>query len=246
MCIEDSYTLRTEMNEFKKFAVGHLGMNSLALDDYMQVQSSYISPTIIEERPMNVAQMDVFSRLMMDRIIFLGTQINDYTANVIQAQLLFLDSSEPGKDISIYINSPGGSVYAGYGIYDTMQFIESDVSTICTGMAASMASVLLVAGTKGKRFALPHSRVMIHQPLGGMQGQASDLEIAAREILKVKEELYTILSKHSGQPYEAIQRDSDRDYWMTAPEAKAYGMVDEILTRTQRTQKHTRVDGQED
>ncbi|WP_298526096.1 ATP-dependent Clp endopeptidase proteolytic subunit ClpP [uncultured Porphyromonas sp.] len=234
------------MNEFKKFAVGHLGMNSLALDDYMQVQSSYISPTIIEERPMNVAQMDVFSRLMMDRIIFLGTQINDYTANVIQAQLLFLDSSEPGKDISIYINSPGGSVYAGYGIYDTMQFIESDVSTICTGMAASMASVLLVAGTKGKRFALPHSRVMIHQPLGGMQGQASDLEIAAREILKVKEELYTILSKHSGQPYEAIQRDSDRDYWMTAPEAKAYGMVDEILTRTQRTQKHTGVDGQED
>ena len=239
MCIEDSYTLRTEMNEFKKFAVGHLGMNSLALDNYMQVQSSYISPTIIEERPMNVAQMDVFSRLMMDRIIFLGTQINDYTANVIQAQLLFLDSSEPGKDISIYINSPGGSVYAGYGIYDTMQFIESDVSTICTGMAASMASVLLVAGTEGKRFALPHSRVMIHQPLGGMQGQASDLEIAAREILKVKEELYTILSKHSGQPFEAIQRDSDRDYWMTAPEAKAYGMVDEILTRTQRTQKHT-------
>ena len=239
MCIEDSYTLRTEMNEFKKFAVGHLGMNSLALDDYMQVQSSYISPTIIEERPMNVAQMDVFSRLMMDRIIFLGTQINDYTANVIQAQLLFLDSSEPGKDISIYINSPGGSVYAGYGIYDTMQFIESDVSTICTGMAASMASVLLVAGTEGKRFALPHSRVMIHQPLGGMQGQASDLEIAAREILKVKEELYTILSKHSGQPFEAIQRDSDRDYWMTAPEARAYGMVDEILTRTQRTQKQT-------
>ncbi len=239
MCIEDSYTLRTEMNEFKKFAVGHLGMNSLALDDYMQVQSSYISPTIIEERPMNVAQMDVFSRLMMDRIIFLGTQINDYTANVIQAQLLFLDSSEPGKDISIYINSSGGSVYAGYGIYDTMQFIESDVSTICTGMAASMASVLLVAGTEGKRFALPHSRVMIHQPLGGMQGQASDLEIAAREILKVKEELYTILSKHSGQPFEAIQRDSDRDYWMTAPEAKAYGMVDEILTRTQRTQKQT-------
>ncbi len=239
MCIEDSYTLRTEMNEFKKFAVGHLGMNSLALDDYMRVQSSYISPTIIEERPMNVAQMDVFSRLMMDRIIFLGTQINDYTANVIQAQLLFLDSSEPGKDISIYINSPGGSVYAGYGIYDTMQFIESDVSTICTGVAASMASVLLVAGTEGKRFALPHSRVMIHQPLGGMQGQASDLEIAAREILKVKEELYTILSKHSGQPFEAIQRDSDRDYWMTAPEAKAYGMVDEILTRTQRTQKQT-------
>lgn len=218
------------MNEFKKFAVGHLGMSSSALEDYMQIQSSYISPTIIEERPMNVAQMDVFSRLMMDRIIFLGTGINDYTANVIQAQLLFLDSSDPGKDISIYINSPGGSVYAGYGIYDTMQYISCDVSTICTGMAASMASVLLVAGAKGKRFALPHSRVMIHQPLGGMQGQASDLEIAAREILKVKKELYTILSDHSGQPFEVIERDSDRDYWMTADEALAYGMVDKVLT----------------
>lgn len=220
------------MNEFRKFAVGHLGMSSSALDDYMQIQSSYISPTIIEERPMNVAQMDVFSRLMMDRIIFLGTGINDYTANVIQAQLLFLDSSDPGKDISIYINSPGGSVYAGYGIYDTMQYISCDVSTICTGMAASMASVLLVAGKKGKRFALPHSRVMIHQPLGGMQGQASDLEIAAREILKVKKELYTILSDHTGQPFEVIERDSDRDYWMTAEEALAYGMVDKILTPT--------------
>ncbi len=220
------------MNEFRKFAVGHLGMSSSALDDYMQIQSSYISPTIIEERPMNVAQMDVFSRLMMDRIIFLGTGINDYTANVIQAQLLFLDSSDPGKDISIYINSPGGSVYAGYGIYDTMQYISCDVSTICTGMAASMASVLLVAGKKGKRFALPHSRVMIHQPLGGMQGQASDLEIAAREILKVKKELYTILSDHSGQPFEVIERDSDRDYWMTAEEALAYGMVDKILIPT--------------
>ena len=220
------------MNEFRKFAVGHLGMSSSALDDYMQIQSSYISPTIIEERPMNVAQMDVFSRLMMDRIIFLGTGINDYTANVIQAQLLFLDSSDPGKDISIYINSPGGSVYAGYGIYDTMQYISCDVSTICTGMAASMASVLLVAGKKGKRFALPHSRVMMHQPLGGMQGHASDLEIAAREILKVKKELYTILSDHSGQPFEVIERDSDRDYWMTAEEALAYGMVDKILTPT--------------
>jgi len=219
------------MNEFKKFAIGHLGMNSLALDDYMQVQSSYISPTIIEERPMNVAQMDVFSRLMMDRIIFLGTQINDYTANVIQAQLLFLDSSELGKDISIYINSPGGSVYAGYGIYDTMQYISCDISTICTGVAASMASILLVAGTKGKRYALPHSRVMIHQPLGGMQGQASDMEIAAREIIKVKKELYTILSNHSGQSFETIERDSDRDYWMTASEAEAYGMVDRVLVR---------------
>ena len=222
---------QSRMNEFKKFAIGHLGMNSLALDDYMQVQSSYISPTIIEERPMNVAQMDVFSRLMMDRIIFLGTQINDYTANVIQAQLLFLDSSEPGKDISIYINSPGGSVYAGYGIYDTMQYISCDISTICTGVAASMASILLVAGTKGKRYALPHSRVMIHQPLGGMQGQASDMEIAAREIIKVKKELYTILSNHSGQSFETIERDSDRDYWMTASEAEAYGMVDRVLVR---------------
>ena len=222
---------QNRMNEFKKFAIGHLGMNSLALDDYIQVQSSYISPTIIEERPMNVAQMDVFSRLMMDRIIFLGTQINDYTANVIQAQLLFLDSSEPGKDISIYINSPGGSVYAGYGIYDTMQYISCDISTICTGVAASMASILLVAGTKGKRYALPHSRVMIHQPLGGMPGQASDMEIAAREIIKVKKELYTILSNHSGQSFETIERDSDRDYWMTASEAEAYGMVDRVLVR---------------
>ena len=206
-------------------------MNSLALEDYMQVQSSYISPTIIEERPMNVAQMDVFSRLMMDRIIFLGTQINDYTANVIQAQLLFLDSSEPGKDISIYINSPGGAVYAGYGIYDTMQYISCDVSTICTGVAASMASILLVAGAKGKRFALPHSRVMIHQPLGGMQGQASDMEIAAREVIKVKKELNTILSTHSGQSFETIERDSDRDYWMNAYEAKDYGMIDKVLIR---------------
>ena len=219
------------MNEFKKFAVGHLGMDTLALEDYMQVQSSYISPTIIEERPMNVAQMDVFSRLMMDRIIFLGTQINDYTANVIQAQLLFLDSSEPGKDISIYINSPGGAVYAGYGIYDTMQYISCDVSTICTGVAASMASILLVAGAKGKRFALPHSRVMIHQPLGGMQGQASDMEIAAREVIKVKKELNTILSTHSGQSFETIERDSDRDYWMNAYEAKDYGMIDKVLIR---------------
>ena len=222
------------MNEFRKYATGHLGMNSLALEHYMQVQSSYISPTIVEERPMNVAQMDVFSRLMMDRIIFLGSQIDDYAANVIQAQLLFLDSSEPGKDISIYINSPGGSVYAGYGIYDTMQYIGSDVSTICTGVAASMASILLVAGAKGKRFALPHSRIMIHQPLGGMQGQASDMEIAAREILKAKKELYTILSEHSGQSFETIERDSDRDYWLTAPEALDYGMIDRVLKREEK------------
>lgn len=222
------------MNEFKKFATGHLGMSSMALNDYMKIQSSYISPTIIEERPMNVAQMDVFSRLMMDRIIFLGTQVDDYTANVIQAQLLFLDSNDPGRDISIYINSPGGSVYAGYGIYDTMQYIGCDISTICTGMAASMASVLLVAGTKGKRFALPHSRVMIHQPLGGMQGQASDLEIAAREILKVKKELYTIISNHSGRDIDDIERDSDRDYWMTSAEALEYGMIDKVLTKEDR------------
>ena len=222
------------MNEFRKYATGHLGMNSLALEHYMQVQSSYISPTIVEERPMNVAQMDVFSRLMMDRIIFLGSQIDDYAANVIQAQLLFLDSSEPGKDISIYINSPGGSVYAGYGIYDTMQYIGSDVSTICTGVAASMASILLVAGAKSKRFALPHSRIMIHQPLGGMQGQASDMEIAARETLKVKKELYTILSEHSGQSFETIERDSDRDYWLTAPEALDYGMIDRVLKREEK------------
>lgn len=222
------------MNEFHKYATKHLGMNSLALESYMNLQSSYISPTIIEERQLNVAQMDVFSRLMMDRILFLGTQINDYTANVIQAQLLFLDSNDPGEDISIYINSPGGSVYAGYGIYDTMQYISCDINTICTGMAASMASVLLVAGTKGKRYALPHSRVMIHQPLGGMQGQASDIEIAAREILKVKQELYTTIAEHSGRSIEDIERDSDRDYWMTAQEALEYGMIDQVLTRTQK------------
>ncbi len=219
------------MNDFKKFAVKHLGLNAMALDDYTSIQSNYISPTIIEERQLNVAQMDVFSRLMMDRIIFLGTQIDAYAANVIQAQLLYLDSAEPGKDISIYLNSPGGSVYAGYGIYDTMQYISSDVSTICTGIAASMASVLLVAGTKGKRFALPHSRVMIHQPLGGMQGQASDLEIAAREILRVKKELYTIIANHSGKSFEEVEKDSDRDYWMTAEEALAYGMIDKVLIR---------------
>ena len=219
------------MNEFRKYATKHLGMNGNALDSYMNITSSYISPTIIEERQLNVAQMDVFSRLMMDRIIFLGTQVDDYTANVIQAQLLYLDSSDPGKDISIYINSPGGSVYAGYGIYDTMQFINSDVSTICTGMAASFAAVLLVAGTKGKRMALPHSRVMIHQPLGGAQGQASDIEIVAREILKVKKELYTIIADHSGRSFEEVERDSDRDYWMTASEALEYCMIDKVLVR---------------
>ena len=223
-------------NDFRNFAVHHLGMNGLAIDQYSKaaaanITSSYISPTIIEERQLNVAQMDVFSRLMMDRIIFLGTDVNDYTANVIQAQLLYLDSSDPGKDISIYINSPGGSVYAGLGIYDTMQYISSDVSTICTGMAASMAAVLLVAGQKGKRFALKHSRVMIHQPMGGAQGQASDIEITAREIQKLKKELYTIIADHSGQSLEKVWQDSDRDYWMTAEEAKEYGMIDRVLVR---------------
>ena len=223
-------------NEFRDYAVKHLGMNGFALDEYTSkssqiINSSYISPTIIEERKLNIAQMDVFSRLMMDRIIFLGSQIDDYIANVIQAQLLFLDSSDPGKDVSIYINSPGGMVYAGLGIYDTMQYISSDVSTICTGMAASMASVLLVAGTKGKRFALKHSRVMIHQPMGGAQGQASDIEITAREILKLKKALYDIISTHSGQPFDKIQADSDRDYWMTSAEAVEYGMIDKVLER---------------
>lgn len=218
-------------SEFKKYATKHLGMSATALESYMNISSSYISPTIIEERQLNVAQMDVFSRLMMDRIIFLGTQIDDYTANVIQAQLLYLDSSDPGKDISIYINSPGGSVYAGLGIYDTMQFIGSQVTTICTGIAASMASVLLVAGAKGKRYCLPHSRVLIHQPLSGVQGQASDMEIAVREVLRVKDELYRIISEHSGKPYDVISRDSDRDYWMNAQEAQEYGMVDEIMKR---------------
>ncbi|GAB6394920.1 MAG: ATP-dependent Clp protease proteolytic subunit [Bacteroidales bacterium] len=225
------------MEDFRKYATRHLGVNSVALESYMSITSNYgypVSPTIMEERQLNVTQMDVFSRLMMDRIIFLGTQIDDFVANIIQAQLLYLDTSDPGKDISIYINSPGGSVYAGYGIYDTIQFISSDVATICTGIAASMASILLVAGTKGKRSALNHSRVLIHQPLGGVQGQASDIEIQAREILKVKKELYTILSLHSGQPYEKVEKDGDRDFWMNAEEAKAYGMIDEILTRKEK------------
>ena len=216
-------------------------MNGLALDQYTALSSkasapvaSYISPTIIEERTLNVAQMDVFSRLMMDRIIFLGTEVNDYTANVIQAQLLYLDSSDPGKDISIYITSPGGSVYAGLGIYDTMQYVTSDVTTICTGMAASMAAVLLVSGEKGKRFALKHSRVMIHQPMGGAQGQASDMEITVREIRKLKDELYRIIADHSGQPLEKVEHDSDRDYWMTAEEALQYGMIDRVLEKARK------------
>ncbi len=220
------------MKDFRHFATGHLNMSGTALDDYMKITSNYISPTIIEERQLNIAQMDVFSRLMMDRIIFLGTQIDDYTANVVQAQLLYLDSADPGKDISLYLNSPGGGVYAGLGIYDTMQFISSPVSTICTGMAASMAAVLLVAGNKDKRFALQHSRVMIHQPMGGAQGQASDIDITAREIQKLKKELYQIIADHSGKSMEEIERDADRDYWMTAAEAKAYGMIDDVMSRS--------------
>ena len=219
------------MNDFRKFATKHIGINSMAFDDIVRTQNKYLNPYILEERQLNVTQMDVFSRLMADRIIFLGTEIDDYAANTIQAQMLYLDSTDPGKDISIYINSPGGSVYAGLGIYDTMQFIQSPVATICTGMAASMAAVLLVAGTEGKRSALKHSRVMIHQPLGGAQGQASDIEITAREILKLKNELYTIIAEHSHQPFDKVWADSDRDYWMTAQEAKEYGMVDNVLVR---------------
>jgi ATP-dependent Clp protease protease subunit len=206
-------------------------MNSMVLDDVIKSQAQYLNPYILEERQLNVTQMDVFSRLMMDRIIFLGTEIDDYTANTLQAQLLYLDSVDSGKDISIYINSPGGSVTAGLGIYDTMQFISSDVATICTGMAASMAAVLLVAGQEGKRSALTHSHVMIHQPLGGVQGQASDIGIEAKEILNFKKELYTIIANHSHTPYDKVYADSDRNYWMNAEEAKAYGMIDQVLVR---------------
>lgn len=215
--------------EFKKYAISDHGVNSMYYDNLV----SSMTPYIIEERQLNVAQMDVFSRLMMDRIIFMGTGIDDQIANIIQAQLLFLASVDSSKDIQIYINSPGGSVYAGLGIYDTMQFIAPDVATICTGVAASMSAVLLCAGEKGKRSALPHSRVMIHQPLGGAQGQASDIEITAREILKLKDELYQIIAKHSGQTFEKVTNDSDRDYWMKAEEAKKYGMIDEVLVKNQ-------------
>ncbi|MFT7345312.1 MAG: ATP-dependent Clp protease protease subunit [Lentimonas sp.] len=213
-------------NEFKKYATKHHGISSMHVGNYIE---SSLTPYIIEERSLNMTQMDVFSRLMMDRIIFMGTGINDQVANIINAQLLFLESVDPKKDIQIYMNSPGGSVYAGLGIYDTMQYIKPDVATICTGMAASMGAVLMCAGTKGKRSALKHSRVMIHQPLGGAQGQASDIEITAKEIQKLKKELYEIISQHSGQDYDKVWADSDRDYWMTAEEAKAYGMVDEVL-----------------
>ena len=218
-------------DEFRKYAVKHQGISSTTVDSFTSMMNNYISPTIIEERQMNVASMDVFSRLMMDRIIFLGVPINDYVANIIQAQLLFLESVDAKKDIQIYLNSPGGGVYAGLGIYDTMQYIAPDVATICTGMAASMGAVLLCAGAKGKRSALKHSRVMIHQPLGGAQGQASDIEITAREIQKLKKELYTIISEHSGKSYDEVWNDGDRDYWMTSSEAHDYGMIDEVLTR---------------
>ena len=217
--------------DFEKFAKDRTGISSMALHDVVSMQNQYLNPYILEERQLNVTQMDVFSRLMVDRIIFLGTEIDDYTANTLQAQLLYLDSADPGKDISIYINSPGGSVYAGLGIYDTMQFINSPVATICTGMAASMAAVLLVAGNDGRRSALKHSRVMIHQPMGGAQGQASDIEITAREIQKLKQELYTIIADHSHTPYDKVWADSDRDHWMTAQEALDYGMIDQILEK---------------
>ncbi len=219
------------MEDFRKFARLNAGINSMVLDDVIKTQSQYLNPYILEERQLNVTQMDVFSRLMMDRIIFLGTQIDDYTANTLQAQLLYLDSVDPTKDISIYINSPGGSVSAGLGIYDTMQFINSPVATICTGMAASMAAVLLVAGDEGKRSALPHSRIMIHQPMGGAQGQASDIEITAREIQKYKKELYNIIAEHSHNDYQKVWQDADRDYWMTAAEAREYGMIDKVLSK---------------
>ena len=224
--------------EFEKYAVKHKGLNSMHVGNYINsVYGNYISPTIIEERQLNVATMDVFSRLMMDRIIFMGVPINDYVANIIQAQLLFLESADAKRDIQIYVNSPGGSVYAGLGIYDTMQYIGPDIATICTGMAASMAAVLMCAGTKGKRTALKHSRIMIHQPMGGAEGQASDIEITAREIQKLKKELYEIIALHSGKPYDDVWQNSDRDYWMTAEESKEYGMIDEVLIKNKNTPK---------
>lgn len=218
--------------EFNKYATRHIGISSLNMHRYESLFTNSLTPYIIEERQLNVASMDVFSRLMMDRIIFLGTPIDDYIANIIQAQLLFLESTDPNKDIQIYFNTPGGSVHAGLGIYDTMQYISPDIATICTGMAASMGAVLLTAGTHGKRSALKHSRVMIHQPMGGAQGQASDIEITAREILKLKKELYDIIAKHAGKTYEQVEHDADRDYWMTSEEARDYGMIDEILVRS--------------
>jgi ATP-dependent Clp protease protease subunit len=226
-----------KQNEFQKFAGKHLGISSLTLDKYANTINSYISPTIIEERQLNIATMDVFSRLMMDRIIFLGVPIDDYVSNIVQAQLLFLESIDPSKEIQIYLNTPGGSVYAGLGIYDTMQYISSSVSTICTGLAASMGAVLLCAGAEGHRSALPHSRVMIHQPMGGAEGQASDIEITAKEIVKLRTELYEIIARHSGNTMKRIEKDANRDYWMTAEEAKKYGMIDEVLVATKQVKK---------
>ena len=217
--------------DFEKFARLHKGISGISLHRFNSLTSAYINPTIIEERQLNVAAMDVFSRLMMDRIIFLGVPITDDVANIIQAQLLYLDSTESKSDIQLYINSPGGEVYAGLGIYDTMQLVSSEVATICTGMAASMAAILLTAGANGKRSALPHSRVMIHQPMGGAEGQASDIEITAKQIVGLKKELYEIIALHSGKPLKQIEKDADRDYWMKAAEAKEYGMIDEILTK---------------
>lgn len=225
------------MNEFEKYATKHLGISSLSIHNYKNIMNNYISPTIIEERQLNVAQMDVFSRLQMDRIIFLGTAINDYVSNVIQAQLLFLESVDKTKDIVIYCNTPGGSVSSGLAIYDTMQYVQPEIATICTGMAASMGAVLLCAGTKGKRTALRHSRVMIHQPSGGAEGTAADMEINLKEILKLKNELYEIISEHSGQPFEKVELDSGRDFWMTAKEAKEYGMIDEVLIKNKTEKK---------
>lgn len=218
-------------DEFRKYAVGHLGISSLNLERYQSLYNYYVSPTIIEERQLNVASMDIFSRLMMDRIIFLGTPIEDDVANIIQGQLLFLDSTDPRKDITIYFNTPGGMVHSGLGIYDTMQYINPDIATVCTGMAASMGAVLLAGGTKGKRSALKHSRIMIHQPLGGAEGQASDIEIQVRELQKLKKELYEILAVHTKQTFKKIEKDSDRNFWMTSEEAKEYGMIDEVMTR---------------
>ncbi len=222
-------------DEFRKYATQHMGINSLAYDEYVSAATRQmprgLTPNIIEERQMNAVSMDIFSRLMMDRIIFLGVPINDQVSNIVQGQLLFLQSVDPKKDIQIYLNTPGGGVYAGLGIYDTMQLVEPDVATICTGMAASMGSVLLCAGAPGKRSALTHSRVMIHQPLGGAQGQASDIEITAKQILMLKQELYEIIAKHSGRDYEKVYQDGDRDFWMKSQEAKEYGMIDEVLTK---------------
>jgi len=221
-------------NEFRNYALKHRGISSMKLQRFESIAKGYITPYIIEERPMNITQLDVFSRLMKDRIIFLGVPIYDDVANIIQAQLLFLESQDSERDIQIYLNSPGGSVYAGLGIYDTMQYLKPDISTICTGMAASMAAVLLCAGTNGKRFALPHSRVMIHQPMGGAEGQASDIEITAREIQKLKKELYDIIAHHTGKDIEQVWKDSDRDHWMIAAEAKEYGMIDDVLKQEKR------------